>query len=213
MHSDPREDAARGRTLEKKAPSSNRGTAQRTPTERTSPKRRSSPSISIVDERPAKKQRHLEHGVISIPYNDALQFYEEEQAQSFFIFCPLDKTNLLNAKRKRFMDRVVYGMNGNKVVENMVLDKATKVPWTVPKVTIEFGRIDWATECQEYSEWAKHSDGKPVGPKKLPRVEEMTGDEYEDAVEKGDGRVAPDHAETYGYCLDMGVGWLGYRER
>ncbi|KAK5165426.1 uncharacterized protein LTR77_008955 [Saxophila tyrrhenica] len=173
-----------------------------------SPKRRSSPSITLLDVRPTKKQRRLHHNALSIPYNNAQQFWHEESLHHFYVFCPLDRTNLDEARRKNLLGKVVYGMLGNRTVEKLVLDQETGIPWTVPKVVVEFGRVEWGRSAE-----VRGRKGRDVEPGVLPRGEEMTGEEWEEAVGRGDWRVAGEDRETWERCLEMGVGWLGYRER
>ncbi|KAK3691823.1 hypothetical protein LTR37_018422 [Vermiconidia calcicola] len=179
----------------------------------SSRKRSSEDSIEIVDVREAKKQCRLKYASISIPRNDPDTYAKEEQQHLFYTFCPLDRTNLNRALKQRFLSHVVYGKHANRVVEALMPDEETKIPWTVPKVTVEFKRIDYVSEQQPYTAWSLEGDGLSVGPKTMPSVKQMSRDEYEEAVENGDPRVASGQRSTFDFCLDTKSGWLPYEER
>lgn len=176
-------------------------------------KRSSEDSIEITDVREAKKQCRLKYASISIPRNDADTYAREEQQHLFYTFCPLDRTNLNRALKQRFLSHVVYGMHANRVVEALMPDEETKIPWTVPKVTVEFKRIDYVSEQQPYTTWSLEGDGRSVGPTTMPSVKQMSRDEYEEAVERGDRRVASGERSTFDFCMDMKSGWLPYEDR
>ena len=111
------------------------------------------------------------------------------------------------------MNRVVLGIQHHQLIETMVLDKKTGLPWQVPKVTIEYKRVVYGEELQEYTEDSRGLEGLPVSPRTLPAVEQMTADEYIDAVEEGDVRIAPRDRCTYEFCQGLEAGWLPYKER
>ena len=181
----------------------------------TPPKRRTShSSITLFDARPIKKPRRLLHGALSIPYNDVQQFWQDEQAKLFFVFLPSDPTNLKYAERHRLLDRMAYGLNGNRAVESVTEDReGGRIPWTVPKVLVEFGSVDYRAAGRDCDGGMEEGEGRPVAPDMLPGVDEMTVEEYRDAVERGDERVAGDQLETWEWCLGIGTEWLGCRER
>lgn len=163
--------------------------------------------------REVKRQRRLYHGAISAPLNDAQQFWEEERQGFFYAFCPSDKTNIKRATKNNYLDRVLYGMHGNRVVEALIVDEETTIPWSVPKVSVEFKSIDYNSDHQPHMLFTSKHEGMPVDPKKLPTVQQMSATEYEEAVARGDPRIAPYQFHTFEHCLDMKLGWLGYRDR
>lgn len=130
----------------------------------------------------------------------------------FYTFCPLDHTNLKKAKQNGSQNLVTYGMHGNRMVEALVLDPDDGVPWQVPKVTLEYEPIDYKSDNQPFTVQIRESEGPPTSPTTLPAVEEMTGAEYEEAVENGDSRV-PYTRFTYEFCKDAGFGWVPYKDR
>ena len=168
-------------------------------------------SVEITNVQPAKKHCRLNIGSISIPKNDATLFSTEERHGLFHTFCPLDRTNITKALAERFLHRVTYGLHGNHVVEKLVLDADDEmgIPWQVPKVTVEYKRIDYlpCTRC------SGGCDGEPVSATTMPTVEQMSAAEYGEAVERGDPAVAPFGRCTFDFCRDLEVGWLEYKDR
>lgn len=200
-------------TRNEDTPAANAGIFRETPNDGPSRKRSSEDGSEVLDDRPTKKSNHLRYGSLSIPRNDAVAFWQGEQKGLFYAFCPLDHTNLKRAVRHRFLSKVVFGMHGNRCVQALVVDEETGIPWTVPKVTLQFERIDYKSEHQPSTMNYREEDGQPVSPSAIPRVDEMTRSEYEDAVETGDPRVPRTASHTYEHCMESEVGWLKYEDR
>ncbi len=195
-------------------------------------KRESEDDLEITEVREAKRQCRLQYGLVDIPRNDAHQFWEEERQQHFYVFCPSDHTNLKRALKHNFAKYVMYGMHGNRVVEALVPDDGSPIPWSIPKVTVEFKSIDYRSLDQPYTAIASRDEGLPVEPGRLPNVKQMSAKEYEEAVRRGrkrwsilcivpfadpsisgDPRAAPWQRYTYEHCLERNVGWLRYSKR
>jgi hypothetical protein len=104
-------------------------------------------------------------------------------------------------------------MYGHTVIERLVLDGETRIPWQVPKVTVEFKRIDYLSDGQEYSVRSTQDEGRPVSPTKMPGLDEMSRAEYETAVEGGNSSVAAEGKHLFEFCRDADIGWLKYEER
>jgi hypothetical protein len=104
-------------------------------------------------------------------------------------------------------------MYGHSVIERLVLDGETRIPWQVPKVTVEFERIFYTSDKQEYSLQSAQDEGRPVSPMTMPGLEEMSKAEYEIAVESGNSSVAAEGKHLFEFCRDVDIGWLKYEER
>jgi hypothetical protein len=178
--------------------------------QRSPPKRKSEDDIEVLEVREVKKQRRLYWGSISIPLNNAVQFWDEEQEGLVYLYPPSDNTSIKRAIKRGYDDKIVWGMYANRIVERFMKDKRSTQPWTVPKVNVVFNRIDYESGEQAQTSFAKQEDGLPVDPKSQPTVEEMSATEYEVAVERADWRVAPCDGATFEHCLDMDLGWLPY---
>lgn len=181
-------------------------------------KRSSEAGIEVVEERPAKRNRQLQIHSISVPLNDGRAYEEARDRRDFYAFCPLDHTNMKKAVRDSHLNLVVVGMCWNTVVEGLVMDKETdgdepKLPWQVPKVLLEYKRIDYVSEDQAYSKHSIEVSGQPVSPTSLPDVQQMSSEEYEEAVQNADARIAVDDRETYDFCQEVEAGWLSYNDR
>jgi hypothetical protein len=170
-------------------------------------------STIITDTRSVKKNCRLVSGAISIPKNASGAYRDELRRGLFYTFYPSDKTSVRYAKRTQVWDRAIYGCNRIGNIEKLVLDDETKIPWTVPKVTREFKRIDYVKEQQQYSVQASLNEGLPVSPKTITSVEQMSRDEYEDAIEAGDSRVAIEGKHLFEFCRDTEIEWLRYEDR
>ena len=170
-------------------------------------------STIITDIRIVKKNCRIAIGAISIPKNDSRAYREELRRGLFYTFYPSDKTSVRYANRRQVWDRAIYGCDWISDIEKLILDPETKIPWTVPKVTKEFKRIDYVKDQQEYSAQARLDEGIPVSPKGILGVEQMSRDEYEDAIEVGDSRVAIGGKHLFEFCRDTEIDWLKYEDR
>lgn len=100
------------------------------------------------------KRRKLKgQGSINIPLNNAKAYKDARKANEIYVVRPLDDTSMQYALESGLMDKVVFGLWANAMVEGIVVDKETGVPWTIPKVTVEYRRIDYAP--------TKRVDSKP----------------------------------------------------
>ena len=188
-------------------------TAASLPAKTKTMKRRRSSSIEIVETRPVKKNCRLKAGSISIPQNNA-ELYEQEQASCLFLtVCPVDTTNIKWASRKGNLNRITYGVQYNSVVERLIEDSEDLIPWQVPKVTLEYKRIDYVSKSQPYSLIFIEGDGQPVSPTTMPSVDAMSIVEYEEAVERGDPIIARGQGCTFDFCKEMQIRWLPYPDR
>ena len=104
-------------------------------------------------------------------------------------------------------------MCGHSIIERLVLDGKTRIPWQVPKVTVEFKHIDYNSYEQEYSVRSGQDEGRPVSPSTMPGLEEMSRAEYETAVECGSSSVAAEGRHLFEFCRDADIVWLKYEER
>ena len=112
-----------------------------------------------------------------------------------------------------YLERVVYGMYANTVVETLILDDDTNIPWQKPMVTLEYNRVYYLADGQGSMLRCQRCEGMPVSPGSMPGVDEMSRMEYEMAVEAGDSRVAMEGRHLFEFCQDMGLGWLKYGDR
>jgi hypothetical protein len=195
------------RISKRQAPES-RGGERRSP-----PKHKSEDDIEVLAVREVEKQRRLYWGSISIPLNNAVQFWNEEQEGLVYLYPPSDNTSIKRAIKRGYDDKIVWGWYANRIVERLMNDKRSTQLWTVPKVNVVFNRIDYVSGQQAQTSFVKQEDGLLVDPKSQPTVEEMSATEYEVAVESGNWRVAPCDGATFEHCLDMDVGWLPYSMR
>jgi hypothetical protein len=152
-------------------------------------------------------------GSLSVPKNNTSAYREELSRHLFYTYCPSDKTNIQRAMKEHYLERVVYGMCGNTVVEKLVLDGETRIPWQVPRVTLEYGRIHYKADERGPMLGSQGYEGMPVSPSSLPGVNEMSRMEYEMAVDAGDSRVATEGKHLFEFCQDMELGWLEYEDR
>ena len=104
------------------------------------------------------------------------------------------------AMKEHYLDRVVYGMCGNTVVEKLVIDDETDIPWQKPKVSVEYNRVHYVSDGQGSMSRSQGHEGMPVSPGRMPGVDEMSRMEYELAVEVGDSRVAMEGKYLFEYC-------------
>ena len=63
------------------------------------------------------------------------------------------------------LNRVVFGYSNNNVVEGLVLDEESCIPWQISKVTVEYKPVDYVSLKQPYSYRAALNAVSPVSPK------------------------------------------------
>ena len=119
-------------------------------------KRSREPSVEIIDarpakKRPAKKKQRLRFSSVTVPLNDGRAYEQARNRYDFHIFCPLDFTNISMAIEEGYLNVVVMGFCWNTVIEALVMDEETSLPWQIPKITFEFKRIDYHGGRQRYT--------------------------------------------------------------
>lgn len=130
------------------------------------------------------KTRRLRYGSISIPLNDAHGYHQALKATQIYPFPPSADELMNFAVKNGLLNKVVFGLWANKVIEGILLDEATGIPWQVSKVTVEYKQVDYTSTTQPYSQRSLQGEDNPVCPRSVPSLTEMTTAEEVAALRK-----------------------------
>ena len=135
-----------------------------------------------------RKKRNFRCGSMLIPLNDANEYRSAQAAYRFFVVTPSDHTRMQFALEEGLLSKAVFGPYGSIVVEGLLLDEESGIPWLVPKVTIDYKQIAYGASTRQRAQQDLETAESAECPEDAGLVSDVAAEAGQAIIKAGEGQ-------------------------